>query len=101
MTRLIHRARKEGVPVPDTVRQHGVVSYHDPEKGFGKIDGAGVIDYFFHITACSGRFHQFTEGTPVTFGWEMTPKGPRALEVQLDTSPHPEDVDAADSRGNR
>lgn len=101
MPRLMHRAREEGVPVPETTaREQGVVTYHTPEKGYGKIDGAGV-EYFFHITHCSGRFHQLTEGTPVTFVGRMTEKGLRAFEVQQDTSPHREKLDAADTRGNR
>lgn len=102
MTRLIHRPREGRAATPDTPVefQRGVVTYHDLEKGYGKIHSDG-IEYFFHITACSGRFRRLAEGTPVTFRGGETAKGPRAFEVLPDSAPRSEEMEAADQRGNR
>lgn len=87
-------------------RLAGVVTYHDAERGFGKIRGANETEYFFHATACrrkdgANTFHTLEEGTAVTFSPGETEKGPRAFEVRVDLDAKADAAAVADARGNR
>jgi CspA family cold shock protein len=52
------------------------------EKGFGFVEAADGREYFFHQSACDGRFDQLREGQAVTFDTGQGPKGPRAENVR-------------------
>ncbi len=54
------------------------------EKGFGFITVEGQKDIFFHTSALVGvTFDQLSVGQAVSFDTEDSPKGPRAVNVQL------------------
>jgi CspA family cold shock protein len=54
------------------------------EKGFGFITVDGQKDIFFHTSALVGvTFDQLSVGQAVSFDTEDSPKGPRAVNVQL------------------
>ena len=54
------------------------------EKGFGFITVEGQKDIFFHTSALVGvTFDQLSVGQAVSFEVEDSPKGPRAVNVQL------------------
>ncbi len=101
MNHLIRHAEGTG-PAPNTTvrRIRGVVTYHNPEKAYGKIHSDGV-EYFFHTTACDGKFRDLVEGTSVSFTWAATEKGPRAFDVHERAESTPEEREAHESRGNR
>lgn len=52
-------------------------------KGFGFIAAADGTEYFFHQSACGGRFDSLREGQAVTFERGEGPKGPRAENVRV------------------
>jgi CspA family cold shock protein len=54
------------------------------EKQFGFIALEGEKDLFFHANDCTDQnFSDLSEGDEVTFTQEDSPKGPRAVNVQL------------------
>jgi CspA family cold shock protein len=59
----------------------GTIKKKVQEKGFGFISVEGGEDVFFHMSACNGQFDSLSEGTPVAFDLEDSPKGKRAVNV--------------------
>ena len=62
---------------------NGTVKRLVSDKGFGFVAGDDGHEYFFHQSACSGRFDELREGQAVTFKTGQGPKGPRAEGVRL------------------
>ena len=63
----------------------GVIKKVD-ERGFGFIKMEGAKDVFFHANDCSARnFKEMKEGDMVSFETEDSPKGPKAVNVMLDS----------------
>jgi len=63
----------------------GTVKWFDPKKGFGFIASEDGTDIFVHKSgiAYSGYRRHLEEGLKVTFEVEETPKGKRAITVQI------------------
>jgi cold shock protein len=62
----------------------GKIKMTNTEKGFGFIAGEDGREYFFHKTGCGNcRFDQLERGTFVTFDTEDSPKGPRAVDINV------------------
>jgi len=63
----------------------GTVKWFDPKKGFGFIASEDGIDIFVHKSGVtySGYRKDLEEGLKVTFEVEETPKGKRAIKVQV------------------
>ena len=57
------------------------------DRGFGFIATAEGTEYFFHQSACAGRFDDLREGQPVSFTVGQGPKGPRAENVTVRSRP--------------
>lgn len=56
------------------------------ERKFGFISVEGQDDIFFHTNDCiEGNFNDMKEGDTVSFETESSPKGPKAVNVKLDT----------------
>jgi CspA family cold shock protein len=53
------------------------------DKGFGFVQAGDGAEYFFHQSACDGRFDELREGQAVTFQTGQGPKGPRAENIKL------------------
>lgn len=63
----------------------GVIKKTD-ERGFGFIKIEGGKDVFFHANDCSARnFKEMKEGDTVSFETEDSDKGPKAVNVSLDS----------------
>ncbi|MDB4978460.1 MAG: cold-shock protein [Candidatus Peribacteria bacterium] len=62
---------------------NGVIKKKMQDKGFGFISMEGASDIFFHISATDGQFDSLREGQAVTFDIEDSPKGSRAINVQV------------------
>jgi CspA family cold shock protein len=61
----------------------GTVKRHLSAKGFGFIEDAQGVEYFFHQSACArGEFAELKEGDKVEFTVAESTKGPRAEEVR-------------------
>lgn len=61
----------------------GIIKKLD-ERMFGFITVEGEKDLFFHSNDCTDQnFKDMNEGDTVTFTTEDSPKGPRAVNVQL------------------
>lgn len=52
------------------------------DRGFGFIK-YGVKEVFFHASDCKTPFDDLNEGDDVEFELESSPKGPRAIRVEL------------------
>jgi CspA family cold shock protein len=61
---------------------NGTIKRLVSEKGFGFVEASDGREYFFHQSACDGRFDQLREGQAVTFETGQGPKGPRAENVR-------------------
>lgn len=54
------------------------------DKGFGFVQAADGMEYFFHQSACADtRFDELREGQTVTFEKGQGPKGPRAENIRV------------------
>ena len=62
---------------------NGTIKRLVSDKGFGFVAGADGNEYFFHQSACDGKFDQLREGQAVTFNTGQGPKGPRAENVKI------------------
>ena len=64
----------------------GTVKWFSNEKGYGFITGDDGVDYFVHYSAIQGDsgFKTLTEGDPVSFDTENTPKGLQAVNVSVE-----------------
>ena len=62
---------------------NGTIKRLVSEKGFGFVAASDGQEYFFHQSACDGRFNQLREGQAVTFDTGQGPKGPRAENVKV------------------
>jgi CspA family cold shock protein len=60
----------------------GTVKRIVEERGFGFIEAAGGVDYFFHRSACQ-NFAELRVGDRVTFTIGRGNKGPRAETVTV------------------
>lgn len=61
----------------------GAISYYNEERGFGFINSADSLDYFFHITSISGKSEFVSVGARVEF-LGQTHKGKlRATDVSI------------------
>ncbi|UPA22863.1 cold shock domain-containing protein [Candidatus Peribacteria bacterium] len=61
---------------------NGTIKKKMDDKGFGfiAVEGGGE-DLFYHMSATNGQFESMSEGTPVSFDVEDSPKGKRAINV--------------------
>lgn len=65
----------------------GKISRIIRERGFGFIAVEDGKDIFFHYSGLSGgNFDSLVEGVSVEFDSEMGPKGPRAVNVKVESS---------------
>lgn len=62
---------------------NGTIKRLVSEKGFGFVLGQDGNEYFFHQSACGGKFDTLREGQAVTFEAGQGPKGPRAENIRL------------------
>lgn len=54
------------------------------ERGFGFISDTDGRELFFHQSGLvEAKYDALTEGQKVTFEVEQSPKGPRAVQIQL------------------
>ncbi len=69
----------------------GKVKWFDARKGYGFITDEAGKDYFVHFTAIQMEgYRTLTEGEPVAFEAEETPRGPQATRViRLEESGNP------------
>ena len=61
---------------------NGVIKRLIHDKGFGFVAAQDGSEYFFHQSACNGKFDTLREGQAVTFDKGQGPKGPRAENVE-------------------
>ena len=62
--------------------EHGTVKGFNPEKGSGFLTRENGDDVFVHFSSIQGEgFKTLSEGEPVTFDIEDTPRGPQAVNV--------------------
>ncbi|MCT6893772.1 MAG: cold-shock protein [Bombilactobacillus mellifer] len=62
--------------------EHGTVKWFNPEKGYGFLTRENGDDVFVHFSSIQGEgFKTLSEGEPVTFDIEDTPRGPQAVNV--------------------
>ena len=61
---------------------NGTIKRLVSDKGFGFVAASDGQEYFFHQSACDGRFESLREGQAVTFDTGQGPKGPRAENVR-------------------
>lgn len=62
---------------------HGVVKYFLKSKGYGFITGEDGKEYFFHVNEVKNKFKEITDGLPARFEEAVSPKGYRALQVDI------------------
>jgi len=78
--------RLEAAPPPevhDTPKDNeGVIESYNESRGFGFISSKTQPRIFFHVSSVVGR-QKPRQGERVTFESEITPKGPRAVHVEL------------------
>jgi cold shock CspA family protein len=64
---------------------HGTLTRIEPGLGFGWIvDDAGVDWFFVREGVRGGAIQRLLPNERVTFSYEWTPKGPRAIDVALE-----------------
>ncbi len=64
----------------------GVIKKVNQDNGYGFIKIEGGKDVFFHANDCSARnFKEMKEGDMVSFETEDSAKGPKAVNVTLDS----------------
>ena len=68
----------------------GIIKKLD-ERKFGFITVDGGTDYFFHSNECE-NFDGLKEGDSVTFDTADSDKGPKAVNVKLDSGSAPEEA---------
>ncbi|MGL5899265.1 MAG: cold-shock protein [Lactobacillaceae bacterium] len=62
--------------------EHGTVKWFNPEKGYGFLTRENGDDVFVHFSSIQGEgFKTLSEGEPVTFDIEDSPRGPQAVNV--------------------
>lgn len=61
----------------------GTIKKKVQDKGFGFLAVEGQPDVFFHLSACGGQFDSLQEGQTVSFDLEDSPKGQRAVNVNV------------------
>jgi len=62
----------------------GTVKWFNEKKGFGFIEQESGSDVFVHFSAIKGDgFKTLNEGDRVTFDIEQGPKGPSAVNVEV------------------
>ena len=62
----------------------GTVKWFNGDKGYGFIEAEEGEDVFVHFSAITGSgYRNLNEGDQVEFETEDSPKGPRAVNVQI------------------
>lgn len=87
----------------------GTVARIIRNRGFGFLTGADGIERFFHMSSVRPwvNFDALSEGDPITFQEDRSPKGPRAKNIDLGepstrrARDNPEAHAAAQAAGNR
>jgi CspA family cold shock protein len=71
-------------------RATGTVKWFSTAKGYGFIQREAGSDVFVHYSAIQGSgFKNLSEGQQVEFTVEQDPKGPKAANVTVLSSPEP------------
>lgn len=72
------------------MKASGIVKWFNDAKGYGFIEREGGDDVFVHYSAIQGDgFKTLTEGQPVEFDLQDTPRGPQASAVMKIPRPVP------------
>lgn len=65
-------------------RERGTVKWFNAAKGFGFISRDGKVDVFVHFSDIQAQgYRQLTEGQKVEFVVGESPKGPKAMNVEV------------------